>query len=651
MHKPKYALFIKICMLYSLTQTAIAGGFVQLSGHVPQQIQKSLDLGRLSSTSPLQMAISLNLKNQSGLTDTLNRIYNPSDPLFHHFLTPEQFTEAYAPSLTDLNQVTRYLTSQGFVVTKTHSNRLIIDVQGTSSQVEKTFQVEMHNYIAPDGSIAYSSTTEPSVPEEISATIQGIIGLNSFSKVKSHLKRNHSVIVGSAAGFNPSQIKTAYNLNSVSLDGTAQTIALFEGDVYAPSDIQTYATAYGLPTPNLQNILVDGGPVSQGAQDEVTLDIDMALLIAPNAKILVYQGLITSTGTVDIYNQIATDNLAQVVSTSWGLFEDDTTPSQLNSQNTIFQQMAAQGQSILAASGDTGAYNPFPTSHLAVGDPASQPYVTGVGGTSLTINSNYTYQSETSWNWEPFFADAGGGGISGYWGIPSWQVGLATSANLGSTTKRMVPDVSLNAVNGGYSIYLSGSWISVSGTSASAPLWAGFVALVNQQRAQVGGGMSPIGFLNPPLYQVAQGSSYSSIFHDIADHTTNRYYPAVAGFDLSTGWGSFNGANLIAALAAPAPPTINSFSCLTGCPVDFALTCNVSATGNNGLPLTYTWSTNPAPSYVIQKNPTNFQGHYSGTPSKVVVTVNITDGLTSTTSPAYGYSWPYSCYPPSGNGK
>ncbi len=282
----------------------------------------------------------------------------------------------------------------------------------------------------------------------------------------------------------------------------------------------------------------------------MTLDIELQIALAPGASgIIVYEGPNTGTGIVDTYDRIAKDNLAKQISTSWGASEGEIGSSIINSENSSFLQMAAQGQSIYAASGDEGAYADGGSNPPSVQDPASQPYVVGVGGTSLSVNSGETYNSETTWN-DSY--GASGGGVSTVWSIPAWQQGISTAY---SSTMRNVPDVSLNAdPNTGYSIYYQGSWSSIyGGTSCAAPLWAAFTARVNQQRAA--NGQQPLGFANPAIYNIATGARYGTDFHDVTAGT-NLYYAAGPGYDDATGWGSFNGANLLSDLVQAIPPVV-----------------------------------------------------------------------------------------------
>jgi kumamolisin len=537
----------------------------QLPGHVPSvQISRAQHLGRQNPDVPMQIAIALSPANASELAATIERLYNPADPLYHQFLTESQFTESYAPSAADFNQVAQYFTSRGLSVVKAHPNRLVLDLAGTTSQIEGALQLEVHNYLTADGRIVHAPTTAPLVSDEIASKLTSIVGLSSFNVRKKHLRKMLSASTASQNNYmTPSKIKTAYGLSGLSETGSGEILAVFELDGYTASDITSYFNYFGITAPTLKNVLINGvtGVPSTGADsgaDEVTLDIELAAAIAPGAtELMVYEAPNTDTGALDGYSRIASDNIAKEISTSWGISEQESDSSTLSGEYTLFEEMAAQGQSIFAAAGDSGAYDdPSLPTTLAVDDPGSQPYVVSAGGTTLGLGTGNVYGSESSWNTPASgstAASGGGGGISNQWGIPSWQARLATTANKGSTTMRMVPDVSINGnPDTGYSIYFGGAWVVFGGTSCSAPIWAGFTALVNQ--ARVTAGLARLGYPNPSLYQLGQSSLYSGVFHDIADGSTNLYYPAVTGYDLSTGWGSMNGSALLSALASATLP-------------------------------------------------------------------------------------------------
>ena len=198
---------------------------------------------------------------------------------------------------------------------------------------------------------------------------------------------------------------------------------------------------------------------------------------------------------------------------------------------------------------------------LSVDDPSGQPYVVAVGGTKLVIDGNANWKSETTWNELSVQEGAGGGGISKTWTIPSWQTAAIKGDPQASKKMRNLPDVSLNAdPETGYGVYFidassgstSAQWAPIGGTSAAAPLWAAFNALVNQNR--LAKGLTPTGFINPALYAIGTSSSYASDFHDIADGSGNGSgkdnYKTVKGFDNATGWGTFQGTNLLNDLSA-----------------------------------------------------------------------------------------------------
>ena len=558
-----------------------APGFQPVPGHIPALVASSRNVSAVDSTQTISLALALPLHNQAELQDLLHGLSDPSDPRFGQFLTPEEFAARYSPTPEEYSRVIAYAQAMGLTVTATHSNRTVLDVAATAGQVEKAFGLHLRVYQArADGRYFFAPDAEPQVPSALASLVTGVVGLSNASRWAPHLHPHPPLTTvldvaaildpysvnpaaplqigtGVSGGLAPSDIKAAYNLSGVPQNGSGQTLGLFELDGYTASDIMAYEAHYGLPNVPLQNVLVDsvtGTPSSTTGPTEVTLDIELQAALAPGAsKILVYEGPNSDAGVVDTYNKIATDNLAKEISTSWGEPENSASASVRSSENTAFQQMAAQGQSIFAASGDSGANDNG--SSLSVDDPASQPYMVGVGGTSLTTSgAGGAYQSETTWNNN---IGAGGGGISTVWTIPSYQTTLAGSAaSKGSTTYRNVPDVSLNAnQNTGYSVYYKGGWTVYGGTSCAAPLWAAFTALVNQKR--VAAGSATLGFANPPLYALAASNAYANDFHDIADGTTNLYYPAVAGYDDATGLGTFNGANLLADLSGGAAAPVN----------------------------------------------------------------------------------------------
>src|ERR1035437_6021329 len=341
---------------------------------------------------------------------------------------------------------------------------------------------------------------------------------------------------------------------------------LVQFDGYYSNDITNYENLLpGSPRVPIQTVLLDGfnGVPTTGANSgniEVSLDIEMAISMAPGlSNIVVFEGN-PATGSFipnDVLNNKAARNMIKNLRCSWGWSggPDATT-------ETIFKQMAAQGQSFSNASGDSDAFTAGQVDSSGFsGSPSSSPNITQVGGTTLTMNgTGASYASETVWNWgisrgSSYDSVGGSGGISSSYAIPGWQQGVSMLANGGSTTQRNIPDVALTADNV-YVIYANGSSGNFGGTSCAAPLWAGFMALVNQQAAAAG--KPAVGFINPTIYEIANESIYNSAFHDTttgnntSSASPNAFY-AGPGYDLCTGIGTPNGTNLINALINPDP--------------------------------------------------------------------------------------------------
>ena len=579
-HKKRLFAFLSLVILMLVltvnnrTLAISPDGFVKLSGHIPSQaISQSVLIGQADPNEKISLAIALPLRNQIQLDDFLHRLYDPADPQYGHYLTSAQFADNFGPSQATYASVMAFVKSAGLTVTQTYNSRSLLDVSGSESIVEQAFAVHLNQYKSADGHVFHAPSENPSVPTSISQAISGIVGLDNasnwhpnnvrLSSVEGMQFGTNQIGAGPGGGLTPLDIHRIYDFDpNLAFGGVGETLGLFELDGYRISDINAYNQFYftqaggGVTSlPIIQNVLIDGFSGTPGSSaDEVTLDIELQLATARFVKkIIVYEAPNSTSGVVDTYHRIANDNQAIEISSSWGSTEQSTTASTRNSENSAFQQMAAQGQTIFVASGDTGAY--ADGSSLSVQDPASQPYVTAVGGTTLSTNSSGNYLSEAPWanpnqhyqySGGPYLPHGlgGGGGISSFWPLPSYQSGFISIASFGSPTMRNIPDVSLNAdPNTGYSIYYNGAWTIYGGTSCAAPIWAGYVAQVNSNRDS-GSRKSGLGFLNPTLYAIARGARYSNDFHDINNYGTNLYYPAVGGYDDATGLGSLDGYNL-----------------------------------------------------------------------------------------------------------
>ena len=577
---------------------------VTLPGHVDTALSQSHLVAQVAGGQQIMLAVGLNLRNQADLTAYLQQVTQPQSSLYHHYLNASSFSTLYGPLPASETLVANYLRAQGFSITKTYSHHMLIDVSGTVAQVEKTFQVHLNTYQAIDGHIFYSNDTTPSLPANIASLISSVTGLDSdIQYTRSPLKPGTATIKmgnppqtpsvtsnntvtqlcpqpGSpnyGTSYTPAQIATAYNFtplyNAGNL-GEGQTVGLLELDGFSASDIATYTGCFGGKNTLINTIPIDGYNGAAGsAASEVELDMEMVLGLAPHlASLRVYEA---SNKTLTAYNdawaRIISDD-TPVVSTSWVFCEQDpnVNASEFQQENLFFQAAAAQGQTILAASGDYGAngcYNPTNGAGTtpSADDPASQPFVTGVGGTTLRINFDNTYASEQVWNDRaigPHGNGASGGGLSSIWYMPRWQQGPGV-ANAYSTGKREVPDVAVNAdPETGYDIYCSvggcaggKGWYPIGGTSAAAPVWAAMIALANEASIKANGYL--MGFLNPSLYSINHGSpgtSYATAFHDIVPQAgainNNDYvgnsgtYPDSTMYDMATGLGSFDAYNL-----------------------------------------------------------------------------------------------------------
>jgi hypothetical protein len=557
--------------------------------HVPPAAARLTPVGNLPGSQRLNLAIGLPLRNQQELDTLLQQLYNPASPNYHRYLTPEEFTARFGPTEKDYQAVMDFAKSNGLAVTATHPNRVVLDVAGAVADIQKTFHVTLRVYRHPtEAREFYASDVEPSV--NLAVPILHISGLDNYSLPHPNLELRPAGAAASAkpnSGSGPSgtyrgsDFRTAY-VPGTSLTGTGQTVGLLQFDGFYASDIATYASQAGLPSIPVTVVPIDGGVSTPGGgDDEVSLDIEMVMSMAPGVtNIYVYEAPNPSPW-VDLLNAMATHNpLSMQLSCSWGGGSPDATSEQ------VFKQMAGQGQSFFNATGDSDAFTgsiPFPS---------DSTNITEVGGTTLTTGTGAAYSSETVWNRGKQGSSYVGssGGISTYYPIPSYQQGVSMVANQGSTTMRNVPDVALTAENV-YLVYSNGNAGTFGGTSCAAPLWAGFTALVNQQAAAAG--QAPVGFLNPAIYTIGQGANYATAFHDTTTgNNTNRSshskFFAVTGYDLCTGWGTPNGTNLINALA---PLPVSLAGTVAYYPTNYP-SVGLAATRVDNVTMSLTWAAN-----------------------------------------------------------
>lgn len=530
----RWAAMLWLVVAMMVTITAQAESHLTMTRHVPGAVSsgKAQLVGQLPATQRLSLAISLPLRNENGLNDLLQQIYDPHSASYRHYLSVQEFTERFGPTPGDYEAVRQFAKTNGLAVVDIAANHMVLDVEGSAANIEKAFQVKMGLYQHPtEKRTFYAPDREPSL--DLGVPVLHISGLDNFTLPR---PKNRKAVPGAiqAAGSGPggqyvaSDMRAAY-YGSGPLNGAGQAVGLFEYAGYEISDVQTYFKNLNQPfNVPVNGVSLNGVPLNCPPKtcddSEQVIDIEMAVGMAPGLnQVLVYVG----SSDVSIFNQMAVDNTAKQLSCSWGWSDDE------KSLDPIFKEMAAQGQSVFVATGDNGSGTPG-----NVVWPADDPYITAVGGTDITTNGpGGPWQSETGWS-----GSAGSPSKNGI-PIPSYQKlpGVINSMNKGSTTLRNYPDVAAEANTNQYSCYDGTCGGGNGGTSFAAPQWAGLLAMANQQ--EVSQGKSTLGFLNPTLYHIGIGPHYNAAFHDITSGT-NGGYNAVKGYDLVTGWGSLVGARI-----------------------------------------------------------------------------------------------------------
>ncbi len=554
----------KLCVLLLSTAAFVSAGVMQgraqtlLTRHVRQVTlngQAKL-VGRLPATQIMQLDVVLPLRDQAGLDAFLDEIHNPYSPDYRQFLTPAEFTDKFGPSPQDYDAVVRYVESYGMTVVGGSRDGLEVQLKGPVSAIESAFHVDLLTYQHPtENRVFYAPDREPTV--NLPFALWHISGLDNFSiphplyvkrsdYAKAHGISPETVVSHATTGSGPdasflgSDMRAAYYGGSA-LTGSGQNLGLFE---YLGTDLADLTTYYKnvnqtesvpitlLSTDGTSTSCVYSRAGGYCDDTEQTLDMTQALGMAPALNSLVMY--IGSTDTAIISAMTTHNPLPTTIGCSWGW-----TPADPKTLDPYFEKMASQGQNFFAASGDSSTW-----SSRNEAWPADDANIVSVGGTDLTTTgAGGAWKSETAWS------DSGGGISPDRIPIPSWQQlpGVINSSNKGSTTYRNGPDVSANA---NFTFYVCADQTTCTaneygGTSFAAPMWAGYISLVNQQL--VADGYKTIGFINPFIYPFGVSSSYNTDFHDITSGKSGSY-SAVVGYDLVTGWGSPNGQGLINAL-------------------------------------------------------------------------------------------------------
>jgi Pro-kumamolisin, activation domain/Fibronectin type III domain/IPT/TIG domain len=592
-------------------------------------------IGPANSSNHVSGAVGLAPRNPVALQRAALAVSNPRSKIFHHYIAQGAFAQSYGPAPATIAAVESALRSAHLSVTSVSGNGLLVHFSGTVGQADSAFRTHIASYRLASGRTGTATTTALSLPASVASQVVGVIGLNTLVAPSADFEHathpatrkpvTHSIphypgapaactgattAANEAGGLTDDQIANAYGVDGLYKagdTGAGQTVAVYELEPFAKADVKAFDNCYFGKTAaaamagRLSVKTVDGGAGTGEGSGESILDVEDVAGLAPGAKIEVYEAPLTNQGALDEYNAIVQQDTAQVVTTSWGVCEADAIsgdPGSIGLENEVFEQAALQGQTVFSSSGDAGADScaydaPVPEAPtLSTSDPSSQPFVTSVGGTTITNAKNPP--SEQVWN-DGSGAGGAGGGVSSVWGAPSWQqpfLDTAAAANAvtnGGMTPceqsanaglcRELPDVSAQAdqYTGAITVYAREfGWTTFGGTSSSTPLWAAMLADINASSGCTATGR--VGFASPSLYAVASiPADYKASFNDVTagnndvfDLSHGALYKAHTGYDMASGLGTpmVTGpkgqaglADFLCATAAPAArPSITSLA-------------------------------------------------------------------------------------------
>ena len=414
----------------------------------------------------------------------------------------------------------------------------LIAADGPAPLAAHLLGIDIENYRLADGTTFYASQDQPHIPRQLASIVSNVSGLDSYTQTRSFAVR--------PGGLTPTDVLAFYNLKPLrdrGLDGSGQTIVLPEiDDLPNLNDLELFATKYGLPPFGpLLTIKRDaswGTPMKP--EGETVLDLEIIHGVAPNAKLVVYLSAADFAHGDRAFEQLVSDHLGSIISESLGACELQVSSGRRAIRAASEDRAVAQGMSHFVATGDSGAYTCGQDTDASGSFPSTLPSVTAVGGTSVFESVQGSYFKEAAWG-APIDETGTGGGPSHFYALPDYQKNVAQAAGHGL---RQVPDVSANGdPNTGFHIIFEGVAGQVGGTSASTPLWAATVALINQDMKKKG--LREVGFANPAIYWMGQNTSKFSSppFHDVTGGN-NLLYDAGPGWDFATGWGSMDGAAL-----------------------------------------------------------------------------------------------------------
>jgi subtilase family serine protease len=531
------------------------------------------ELGAVARNTTVHAAVALQPRDAAGLAAYAQAVSTPGSGLYHHYLSVRQFAGRFAPTGAQVAAVRASLRKGGLTLGHIGANGLTLPVTAGAGTVERAFSTSLRRFALPGGQSGFANTAAPSVDPSVGRLVQAIVGLNTLApaaprvvvshhKAGTRAKRRTARAASTGPGpqacsaarlegsrqasYTTSQIAARYHLPDLyaaGVQGSNVTVAVYELEPFSASDIAAFQSCFHTDA-NVSTVRVDGGAGSGGGTGEAAMDVEDVIGLAPRANVRVYEGPASGGGAYDTYARIVSDNAAKVVTTSWGVCEALQGAGTAVAESTLFQEAAAQGQTILASTGDLGS-DDCSDHRQAVDDPASQPWVTGVGASSIGSDGDSVWNNGYG---------ATGGGVSQLWARPAYQAAAAApqsavTCGAAAASCREVPDVTANGdPNTGYVIYYGGQWDTMGGTSISTPTWAAVTALADSSPACAG---HPVGFANPALYELA-GSAHGANFGDVTSGA-NGYnhvagFAAGSGYDMASGLGTPNAQSLVPAL-------------------------------------------------------------------------------------------------------
>jgi pseudomonalisin len=498
------------------------------------------DEGLAPPDQAVTVRVALALQNKAALLSYLGSINNPSSALYGQSLTPAQFAASYAPSAAQVQAVVSYLEGAGFANVVVEPNNLLVSAEGTVAQAEAAFHTSIEQF-SQAANLVYGNTAPAQVPASLGGLAVAVLGLNTIGQMHSTLVTRAQISAPDyIVSYNPQQFWQIYGVASTPAASNATVAVMAEGDVsQVITDLRTAEAAFTLPQVPVSVVQVGLASADTSGVDEWDLDTQYTSGMAGTLKHL-YIYATTSMTDSDIaleFSRWATDDKARVANASFGLCEAFAylDGSMLADDNT-FLEAAAQGQTLSASTGDTGSFCPVevgengvPAGVPMVNYPASSPYASAAGGTTLLTNSDGSYDTETAWY-------AGGGGVSQFEYAPYWEVDAAIPTAV-EANSRSLPDVAMDAdPYSGANVYIDGEEEAIGGTSLSSPLSVGVWARMISSKPKLG--FAPIHFYSLYDGSTTPGTYPEGGFHDIL-LGCDGLYCAAPGWDYTTGLGSF----------------------------------------------------------------------------------------------------------------